>query len=105
MDAFFTIAPAVPVEAPADVPVELDSTGTNGDHGSCTIACEPAFEAAQPAKPHLLDHCPILTCSMDAFFTIAPAVPETVEDQPLETILVETDRLGTNGTHGSCVIA
>ncbi|KAI9057603.1 pheromone precursor [Trametes sanguinea] len=38
MDAFFTIAPAVPVEAPADVPMELDSTGTNGDHGSCTIA-------------------------------------------------------------------
>ncbi|KAI9057600.1 pheromone precursor [Trametes sanguinea] len=42
---------------------------------------------------------------MDAFFTIAPAVPETVEDQPLETILVESDRLGTNGSHGSCVIA
>ncbi|KAJ8455373.1 hypothetical protein ONZ51_g12488 [Trametes cubensis] len=38
MDAFFTIAPAVPVESPPDVPVVYDGTGTNGDHGSCTIA-------------------------------------------------------------------
>ncbi|KAI8972632.1 hypothetical protein BD414DRAFT_582176 [Trametes punicea] len=38
MDAFFTIAPAVPVEDPVEVPKELDNPGTNGDHGNCTIA-------------------------------------------------------------------
>ena len=39
MDAFFTIAPAVPVEAqPAsDVFVDRDTTGT-GDHANCVIA-------------------------------------------------------------------
>ncbi|OSD03885.1 pheromone precursor [Trametes coccinea BRFM310] len=37
LDAFFTIAPADPVEAPADVPMELDSTGTNGYYDFCTI--------------------------------------------------------------------
>ncbi|KAI0375663.1 hypothetical protein BV20DRAFT_8523, partial [Pilatotrama ljubarskyi] len=39
MDAFFTIAPPVPVEDPtADVLIDRDDTGTSGDHGSCIIA-------------------------------------------------------------------
>ncbi|KAI0350996.1 hypothetical protein OH77DRAFT_1430404, partial [Trametes cingulata] len=38
MDAFFTIAPPVPVEVPADIPVDNDDPGTGGNHGSCTIA-------------------------------------------------------------------
>ncbi|KAI8972630.1 hypothetical protein BD414DRAFT_582170 [Trametes punicea] len=42
---------------------------------------------------------------MDAFFTIAPAVPEPAEEQPVETILVEADRVGTNGNFSGCVIA
>ncbi|EIW57109.1 pheromone [Trametes versicolor FP-101664 SS1] len=43
---------------------------------------------------------------MDAFFTIAPAVPETsAEAQPLEDILVECDKTGTSGNKGSCIIA
>ncbi|EIW62409.1 pheromone [Trametes versicolor FP-101664 SS1] len=39
MDAFFTIAPPVPVDEPtADVPIDLDDTGTSGNSGSCIIA-------------------------------------------------------------------
>lgn len=39
MDAFFTIAPPVPVDAPsADAPVDHDGYGTGGNHGGCTIA-------------------------------------------------------------------
>ncbi|KAL7282429.1 pheromone precursor [Trametes coccinea BRFM310] len=39
MDAFFTIAPPVPVDEPTtEVFIDRDSVGTNGDHGSCIIA-------------------------------------------------------------------
>ncbi|KAI0830081.1 hypothetical protein BC628DRAFT_1416416 [Trametes gibbosa] len=39
MDAFFTIAAPVPVEAPVETtPVDQDDVGTVGNHGSCTIA-------------------------------------------------------------------
>ncbi|KAI0651368.1 hypothetical protein C8Q79DRAFT_1004663 [Trametes meyenii] len=108
MDAFFTIAPPVPIEAPADVPVENDGYGTGGNHTSCTIAClgpkilpshRTGFEGAMPvpsAAPHFI--------VMDAFFTIAPAVP--VEEKPIEDVLVEGDRVGSGGgNHLSCVIA
>ncbi|KAI0370941.1 hypothetical protein BV20DRAFT_1052034 [Pilatotrama ljubarskyi] len=89
MDAFFTIAPPVPVESPVDIPVDNDDYGTGGNHGSCTIA-----------------YLRILVSAMDAFFTIAPAIPDaSVEDKPIEDILVEGDRTGTSGNHGSCVIA
>ncbi|KAI0334167.1 hypothetical protein GY45DRAFT_1367698 [Cubamyces sp. BRFM 1775] len=40
--------------------------------------------------------------AMDAFFTIASPVPA---EEPVEDILVDTDAIGTNGNHGSCVIA
>ena len=42
---------------------------------------------------------------MDAFFTIAPVTPESPEDDTIETVLVESDRVGTVGNHGSCIIA
>ncbi|KAI9057599.1 pheromone precursor [Trametes sanguinea] len=40
---------------------------------------------------------------MDAFFTIAAPVP--VEEPTVEDVLVDSDAVGTNGSHGSCVIA
>ncbi|KAJ8456340.1 hypothetical protein ONZ51_g12186 [Trametes cubensis] len=39
---------------------------------------------------------------MDAFFTIASPVPA---EEPVEDILVDTDAIGTNGNHGSHLMA
>ncbi|KAI8972629.1 hypothetical protein BD414DRAFT_582166 [Trametes punicea] len=41
---------------------------------------------------------------MDAFFTIAPAVPVSVE-QPVEDVPMDSDDVGTNGSHSTCTIA
>ncbi|KAI0370929.1 hypothetical protein BV20DRAFT_225945 [Pilatotrama ljubarskyi] len=39
MDAFFTIASPIPAEEPStELPMDHDSTGTSGNHGSCIIA-------------------------------------------------------------------
>ncbi|OSD03892.1 pheromone precursor [Trametes coccinea BRFM310] len=42
---------------------------------------------------------------MDAFFTIAAPVPVEEPAVGVEDVLVDNDAIGTNGTHGSCVIA
>ncbi|KAH9853448.1 hypothetical protein C2E23DRAFT_884630 [Lenzites betulinus] len=48
MDAFFTIASPLPVDAPVeDVLIDRDDTGTNGTHGSCVIA--PTSSPVPPA--------------------------------------------------------
>ncbi|KAI0370932.1 hypothetical protein BV20DRAFT_1120999 [Pilatotrama ljubarskyi] len=52
--------------------------------------------------PHPPVHHPLTI--MDAFFTIAPAVPVSVEE-PVENIPVDSDGYGTGGNHGSCTIA
>ncbi|OSD03891.1 pheromone precursor [Trametes coccinea BRFM310] len=41
---------------------------------------------------------------MDAFFTIASAIPVSVEE-PVESVPIDADAVGTNGTHGSCIVA
>ena len=39
---------------------------------------------------------------MDAF-TIAPALP--IEDEPVEAVLVDSEKKGTSSSHSGCVIA